>query len=899
MNTKTNQGVFQFLTILLICTVVIITGCSSNEEGNSDQQNSERVAADYPPEIPQLQQDSGLKASIFSSQGILVTVPSRNLEQYCKNMTQSENNYDSSTGVCKNLRYQDYFFECTEEEFTNDGTCGRDLKLKHNCEVIGGGNYNETPEECSNLNNFGETVTCDAEDFVLRSCGVGAMVRYYCEEIGGGSYDENDNSCSNLGEGDTKYTCDATKLAQGTCDQGIAIRSRNPETKVWGTNPIGLPFKPASDTTDWSTLIQALGFNDTASEFTLLEYHNEAGWWKTYPDDSPWRAGLPANSQLPLTGEYRNDRANGFILYSRDLKFLPYTEVDGLTWTDEPSPLVLTDYSDEHGNAGKWNLVSTNQKNPILAKDFFTGEAMESIKSIWIINEDLSYTRIYKQGIQGLNGDIMLSPMDAFWVETLAEATVEPTDCGDGVCEGAETSETCATDCSNETCSDDTDCAADEYCSDEGVCEPSCSVDSDCESGEECVAGECLTSCSDDANCAADEYCSDEGVCEPSCSVDSDCESGEECVAGECTEACIAEGNDIGLNNEIQCCDGLSVILKGTSEDDQALDIGYCTQCGDGVCADPENDWNCPIDCTCSFDTDCEADEYCSDEGVCEPSCADDSDCEGTDICEAGECITECTEDSECAEGEVCSDNQCQVVACYEDKDCSDGNYCTADTCSNPGTADAVCEGNNKGIGTACNPGETSGNTQISPTSSTTDPPTIPTLGWVCNPEAQCVAIACNNDLECSDDNECTTDVCTNAGDWNAVCSNEPKANDTECGEDGTCQDGVCQQAECSISADCGDGNSCTLDTCVDGQCASESRNVNTGCNPGDLSGDGTAQSGTTDPPAIPLPGWICSPETQEELSQCVQAECTRNSDCASGEICDKPGQYNSECIPE
>jgi hypothetical protein len=66
-------------------------------------------------------------------------------------------------------------------------------------------------------------------------------------------------------------------------------------------------------------------------------------------------------------------------------------------------------------------------------------------------------------------------------------------------------------------------------------------------------------------------------------------------------ERCVKEGAEISSMplppngaKRMSCCEGLVVIPI----DAGVVDAGYCTKCGDGLCKKPENEGNCPADCS-------------------------------------------------------------------------------------------------------------------------------------------------------------------------------------------------------------------------------------------------------------------------------------------------------------
>jgi len=71
------------------------------------------------------------------------------------------------------------------------------------------------------------------------------------------------------------------------------------------------------------------------------------------------------------------------------------------------------------------------------------------------------------------------------------------------------------------------------------------------------------------------------------------------CVQNSVTNTCAKEGGLIGSapNASTSCCEGLTGISMQTSAELVPMDSLYCTKCGDGICKEPENKYNCPKDC--------------------------------------------------------------------------------------------------------------------------------------------------------------------------------------------------------------------------------------------------------------------------------------------------------------
>jgi hypothetical protein len=90
---------------------------------------------------------------------------------------------------------------------------------------------------------------------------------------------------------------------------------------------------------------------------------------------------------------------------------------------------------------------------------------------------------------------------------------------------------------------------------------------------------------------------------------------------------------------------------------------------------------------------------------------------------------------------------------------------------------------------------------------------------------------ACENETDCDDGSECTTDACDGGS-----CTNTAELDGLACdfgGVQGICSSGVCEDAGLCLDVDCSDGVDCTDDICVDGVCTQHIPN-NLRCNDGD-----------------------------------------------------------------
>ncbi|MBM4353519.1 MAG: hypothetical protein FJ109_06930 [Deltaproteobacteria bacterium] len=416
--------------------------------------------------------------------------------------------------------------------------------------------------------------------------------------------------------------------------------------------------------------------------------------------------------------------------------------------------------------------------------------------------------------------------------------------CGDQVCDGQETCESCPADCG--------DCPVSDCCAPhEG---PGCAD----EAIQKCV-------CAQDAYCcetAWDDVCVGEvegfgcGVCgsiEPVCG-DTVCDPAETCescpddcgpcVAGACCEPHDAPGcDDPGISacvcaKDPFCCETAWDALCVSEVED--FGCGLCeapVTCGDGVCDDTETCVTCEKDCgPCVAGPCCEvhAGTGCDDEAVTACVCAQDAyccqvewdslcvdevtslqcgDCGvvvlcGNQKCEAGEDCKNCPQD--CGECPVaCGDGKCEADEmcnnCAQDcGECSGKSCCVAHDqkgCKDPAVTKCVCAMD----------------------------PYCCTNNWdgLCASEAdQCGS--CNGDC-CKEHNNpgCddeTVEACVCAQDpfccetaWDGICVNE--VTSLKCG---VCQTVQCGNQKCEAGEDC---KNCPQDcgvcpaACGDGKC--------------------------------------------------------------------------------
>lgn len=207
-----------------------------------------------------------------------------------------------------------------------------------------------------------------------------------------------------------------------------------------------------------------------------------------------------------------------------------------------------------------------------------------------------------------------------------------------------------------------------------------------------------------------------------------------------------------------------------------------------------------------------------------------------------------CTSNAQCADDNDCTSDICDLdTGSCENTDLPAGAACGsgADTdCDNPDTCDGQgqCQNNSEPAGVACGDPSDDGCTNPDGCDGVgLCQPNHEPNGTPCGEQMQCLEGVCttipdcSNDVDCSDGDPCTNDVCT-AG----VCSNPPATAGTPCGSsaDADCDNpdgcdgaGACLPNPAPDGAACSsDGNACTADTCSGGVCAHSLAAAGTPC---------------------------------------------------------------------
>ena len=428
------------------------------------------------------------------------------------------------------------------------------------------------------------------------------------------------------------------------------------------------------------------------------------------------------------------------------------------------------------------------------------------------------------------------------------ECVEGPVVCGDGVCSGNETSESCPQDCktgpgpgpTNGSCSGKcgeydaaADCQCDTSCVEYGDCcsdyvelcscdpmnPPSCLEDADCgacNAGGDlcagsfsCVSGQCtmgepvVCDTSADTECKQTSCDSWSGECLQN--VDSSlCEDGDYCTSDVCDEvsgACTFESiESCGQNYACESseaptsddeaitacvCDGVG------AENDYAGDSYCCEFSWDSVCVQAAQD-NCGVNCNCeelavsaSPILACEVDEDC---GWCNP----ENPCDGAWTCHDGSCVqqgkVECdaSADTECMQN-VCNPEtlHCEMIEVLSA--CDDEDACTQDICTEEGTC-----AHEAGCGTT------------NPCATSSFPQSKDETINACVCEGVGAAEGFTGDSFCCEtawDGICANEAATYCG---AVCDCADPSFDPTCTETSDCA--FCSADICAANWDCVDG---------------------------------------------------------------------------------------------
>jgi len=344
--------------------------------------------------------------------------------------------------------------------------------------------------------------------------------------------------------------------------------------------------------------------------------------------------------------------------------------------------------------------------------------------------------------------------------------------------------------------------------------------------------------------CGEEEQCPEGFSCEPATTVEG--YGMQQCIADagvcSCTEKAISLSlsTDCETSNEWGTCEGTRECLEGG-----------LTECSAPV---PDRDLCNGLDDDCDGETDEEAcddgnpctNDSCSGEAGCgyvpldEAACSDEDPCTYEDHCQGGECVgilLECEDENPCTD-DWCNENgECKSEPNQEP--CDDGDPCSvSDMCSQ-----GECEGSKLPCdcladqdcdeledGDMCN-GTLYCDVMELPYKCVTDPDTVVDCPAPEGPDAFCLAVACDpasgkcftlpdhEGLPCNDGDLCSLeDTCLQG-----ACAG---GKELDCSDGNPCTDDLCSPEEGCVNeyntAPCDDGNICTFgDACSEGDCVS------------------------------------------------------------------------------
>jgi hypothetical protein len=468
--------------------------------------------------------------------------------------------------------------------------------------------------------------------------------------------------------------------------------------------------------------------------------------------------------------------------------------------------------------------------------------------------------------------------------------------------------------CSGGTCQPGpaADCDDGNGCTDD-ACDPvsgcthaanqaACDDGNDCTSGDHCEGGFCVSSGTaecDDKNPCTDDSCAPDGGCintpnNSPCSDQNACTANDACQGGQCVP-----GDSLLCNDSNPCTDDSCNSAKGCIfESNQAAcsDGNACTdgdQCANGVCTFLEL-LDCDDDNPCTSDT-CDAQAGCV-HGLNDAVCDDGDVCTIQDHCHLGQCIS--SGELACKDSNPCTSDSCNPLTgcefipnsedCDDDNACTEGDICTAGKCQ-PGPS-LNCDDLNPCTDDACNFATGCIHTFNDIQCDDDD---------ACTTGEFCAAGKCGGGIVvvCDDDNVCTDDSC-HPGTGCVFADNQAGCTDDDvCTDADVCAEGLCVPGP---QLDCDDSNLCTDDSC-DSIMGCEYVNNSIACDDNDLCTDGDVCGGGTCVPGSAITcddGDVCTNNTCEPDQGCVYTvftPCCGNGIPEAGEQCDDGNDVNGD----
>ena len=262
-----------------------------------------------------------------------------------------------------------------------------------------------------------------------------------------------------------------------------------------------------------------------------------------------------------------------------------------------------------------------------------------------------------------------------------------------------------------------TSCRADQtkteeaYASD-GVCyscvtpKPQCTSNSDCAADEKCTDGKCdKISCSGTCKEIKNHACVDIAGC---CTGDSQCGKNEKCIDNKCEEQCGCKSFEYCKGGKCYLQAGRCYTSKDCIDDDKCSSNSCVDACSQNPCS--SNKPRCigvshkPV-CYCTS-TSCGTGYECDVTECKSLTCKSDKDCHSNKMCSGGKCVDPCSSNpcssnkprciavdhkpvcyctpTSCGTGYECDVTECKSLTCKSDKDCHSNKMCSGGKCVDP-----------------------------------------------------------------------------------------------------------------------------------------------------------------------------------------------------------------------
>ncbi|MGH7894053.1 MAG: hypothetical protein ACREQL_05245, partial [Candidatus Binatia bacterium] len=447
-----------------------------------------------------------------------------------------------------------------------------------------------------------------------------------------------------------------------------------------------------------------------------------------------------------------------------------------------------------------------------------------------------------------------------------------------------------------------------------GGIQPGCTDNNPCTGTETCVAGSCQAGTL--VQCPSGQVCNPtNGQCaDRLCQTPAECNDGNPCTNDVCQGTCSNPQKANGTNcDDGDLCNGIRTCQSGVCQSGTPLncnDNNVCTtdacNAATGLCQHGTVTGCCNTGADCNDGDACTIDA-CTPQHACTHatlSCADNNVCTN-DLCNPQlgcqnpvdptccQTVGDCSDDADVCTDKACVANRCLQIAspncCNQPGDCTDidRNPCTDNGPCDMGTH--RCAGpfplTGSACGTTCNPATCQSGTCVPglPTDCSDNNPCTSNL---CTDDQGCtnppIAECCFGSAQCNDNNACTTDTCDldrNGCDHpvpDPTCSPCSGSDPFKCGPrcSTLCVGGRC--AEVPAAVQCEDNNPCTSNACDPASgCthAPESGSGVVGCDDGQAcNGAEQCVSGTcqTQPVLDCVDDDVCTDDTCSDVAGCV-----------------------------